>query len=138
MTALTQERDTLRRDGAQGATALAAGAKVHGGGIVCIDMATGYATKGATSTTLRALGVAEQTVDNTSGGAGALQVRWRRDGWYRFANSASGDLISTADIGADCYLVDDQTVAKTSGSSTRSVAGKVRDVDASGVWISFN
>ena len=37
-----------------------------------------------------------------------------------FANSASGDLITAAEVGSDCYIVDDQTVAKTNGSSTRS------------------
>lgn len=138
MTALTKERDTTRRAGEFGALGLAAGAKVFGGGIVCVDTATGYATKGATSTTLRPLGMAEETADNTSGSAGAVHVKWRRDGWFRFANSASGDLITSADINADCYLVDDQTVAKTSGSATRSIAGKVRQVDTTGVWISFN
>ncbi len=58
-----------------------------------------------------------------------------RRGCFRFANSAAADLIALADIGADCYVVDDQTVAKTSASNTRSIAGKVRDVDAAGVWV---
>jgi hypothetical protein len=34
-------------------------------------------------------------------------------------------------------VVDDQTVAKTNGSSSRSVAGIIRDVDADGVWVEF-
>ena len=54
-----------------------------------------------------------------------------------FANSAAADAITLADIGADCYIVDDQTVAKTSATNTRSVAGKVFDVDAEGVWVDF-
>jgi hypothetical protein len=33
--------------------------------------------------------------------------------------------------------VDDQTVAKTDGSTTRSVAGIVRGVDTDGVWVEF-
>jgi hypothetical protein len=37
--------------------------------------------------------------------------------------------------GNDCYLVDDQTVAKTSATNTRSVAGKIVDVDSQGVWV---
>ena len=60
-----------------------------------------------------------------------------RKGTFRFGNSASGDLIAIADIGNDCYIVDDQTVAKTNGTNTRSVAGKVHDVDAEGVWVTF-
>jgi hypothetical protein len=47
-----------------------------------------------------------------------------------FQNSTAGDLIAQADVGTDCYIVDDQTVAKTSGTNTRSVAGKVQEVDA--------
>lgn len=42
---------------------------------------------------------------------------------------------TAADIGSDCYIVDDQTVAKTNGTNTRSVAGKIMDVDAQGVWV---
>lgn len=136
MTALTQERDTTRRNGDQAAAQVAAATKIFGGSLVCRN-AAGYATKGAVSTTLKALGVADQTVDNTAGANGDLSVPYRRDGWFRFANSAAGDLITIADVGNDCYIVDDQTVAKTDGTTTRSIAGKVRDVDARGVWISF-
>jgi len=135
--ALTQDRDTQRRDDHKGSAPAAAATKFFGGSIVCLN-AGGYATKGAVSTTLKSLGVAEQTVDNSAGANGDVQVPYRRDGWFRFANSAAGDAIALADIGADCYIVDDQTVAKTNGTNTRSVAGKVRDVDALGVWISFS
>ena len=54
------------------------------------------------------------------------------------ANSAAADQITAADIGNDCYGVDDQTVAKTNGANTRSVAGKIYDVDAQGVWVKFS
>lgn len=137
MTALTKERDTTRRDGDRFALPAAAGVLVFAGGIVCVDPATGNGTKGATSTTLRAVGVAETTVDNTGGTAGAKTIPARRDGWFRFTNSAAADALTSADIGADCYLVDDQTVAKTSATNTRVIAGRVRDIDAAGVWISF-
>jgi hypothetical protein len=99
--------------------------------------AAGYAQGGATATTLKAAGVANETADNTAGASGDIKVTVRRDGWFRFANSASGDLITIADIGNSCYIVDNQTVAKTDGGTTRSVAGKIRDVDAQGVWIEF-
>jgi len=44
-------------------------------------------------------------------------------------------MIAAAEIGTYCYIVDDQTVAKTDGTATRSSAGKVFDVDAQGVWV---
>ena len=58
-----------------------------------------------------------------------------RRGVFQFQNSSAGDLIALANLGADCYIVDDQTVALTNGTNTRSVAGKIRDVDAGGVWV---
>ena len=137
MTALAAERDTRRRNGDQMSYPVAAATKIFAGAIVCISTASGYATKGATATTLRAVGIADETADNSGGAAGDVQVKTRADGWFRFANSASTDQLALADVGANCYVVDDQTVAKTDGSSTRSLAGKVRDVDTDGVWIEF-
>lgn len=135
MPALTTARDTQRRPGVRISVPLAAAARVFEGGIVCIN-AAGWGTKGATSTTLKAVGVAESTVDNSSGANGDLAVEVLR-GWHKFANSTSTDAITLADYGAQCFLVDDQTVAKTNGANTRSVAGIVRGVDTDGVWVEF-
>lgn len=136
MAAATQARDTLKRLGNQLTLAMAASTRIFGGTIVCLN-SSGLAVPGSTSTTLKAVGQAEATADNSAGAASALSVNVERDGWYRFANSAAGDQIALADVGADCFIVDDQTVAKTNGGNTRSVAGVIRDVDAQGVWISF-
>ena len=136
MPAATQARDTHKRLGNQLTLAMAAATRIWGGTIVCVN-ASGLAVPGITSTTLKAVGQAEATADNLTGIASALSVNVERDGWYRFGNSSAGDQIVQADVGADCFIVDDQTVAKTNGTSTRSVAGVVRDVDTQGVWISF-
>jgi hypothetical protein len=135
MTALTQDRNTLRRDGQQLEPPVAGATKIYAGSIVAIN-AAGYAVPGATATTLKAAGVAEHRADNSAGAAGDIRVRLRK-GTHVFANSAAADAIALTDIGADCYIVDDQTVAKTNGTNTRSVAGKVFDVDANGVWVNF-
>jgi hypothetical protein len=81
------------------------------------------------------VGRAEVAGSSTTAGVTAQPFR---EGTFQFANSAAGDLIATADIGTVCYIVDDQTVAKTNGTSTRSPAGVVVDVDAQGVWVSFD
>lgn len=133
MAALTDVRVTLRRDGTIFSRGVAATKKIFEGSLVCLN-ATGFATPGATATTLKADGVAETTVDNTGGADGAVSVEVRK-GMFRFANSAAGDAITRAEIGTNCYVVDDQTVAKTNGTNTRSVAGTVVDVDAQGVWV---
>ncbi|WP_275629813.1 hypothetical protein [Pseudomonas sp. 273] len=131
--ALTTDRNTPRRDGVQFNDPVAAGVKIYAGSLACLD-ASGNAVPGSTSTTLKARGVAQEQVDNTGGAAGAQRIETRR-GIFQFANSASTDQITRADIGAQCYIVDDQTVAKTSATNTRSVAGVVRDVDDGGVWV---
>ncbi len=136
MTAIAMERDTQRREGKQAAYPVLAATKVLAGTLVVLT-AAGYAQGGAVATTLKAVGMAEETADNTGGASGDIKVKVRRDGWFRFANSAAGDLITIADIGNNCYILDNQTVAKIDGSTTRSVAGKVRDVDATGIWIEF-
>lgn len=135
MAALTEGRTTAKRDGNSYGRLVAATKKIYEGSIVCLS-ATGYATPGATATTLVADGVATQTVDNSAGANGAATVVVEK-GVFRFANSAAGDAITKAEIGDDCYIVDDQTVAKTDGTSTRSVAGKIMDVDNLGVWVKF-
>ncbi|NSX04810.1 hypothetical protein [Cupriavidus gilardii] len=136
MTALTADRNTTFRAGTDFEFPVTANTKIFAGAIVAIDSATGLATKGATAATLRAVGIAQEQVDNTGQPDGANRVKVRRGVWH-VANSGGADQLTLADVGADCYLVDDQTVAKTNGTDTRAVAGKVRDVDATGVWVEF-
>lgn len=134
MTALAAERATQRREGKFRNDPAAAAKKFYQGALVCLD-ASGNATPGATATTLTARGVARYTVDNSSGAAGAVRVE-SEAGVFGFANSSSTDAITRAEIGDDCYIVDDQTVAKTDGTSTRSKAGRIVDVDSDGtVWV---
>jgi len=133
MTAQTQDRNTPARDNVDFEFPMAASTKIYAGSIACLN-SSGLLTKGAATTGLKTVGVAQALCDNSAGAASALKGKVRR-GCYRFGNSASTDLIALADVGADCYIVDDQTVAKTNGSSTRSVAGKIRDVDTDGVWV---
>jgi hypothetical protein len=133
MAALTADRNTPARDGKTFSFPVKAASKIFAGSIVVID-ATGFAVKGSVATTHKTVGRATEQVDNSAGANGAVNVEVER-GVFRFANSAAADLIALADVGADCYIVDDQTVAKTNGAATRSVAGKIRDVDANGVWV---
>jgi hypothetical protein len=106
------------------------------GGIAVID--AGYVCPGRTALGLIAAGVFDSTppagIDNTGGAAGALTAPVRR-GIFKFANSAAGDAIAQADVGAPCFIVDDQTVAKTDGINTRSFAGVIMQVDSDGVWV---
>lgn len=133
MPALTSGRTTPRRTGDLLTLPVAAAKVCWAGGLACRD-GDGNATPGAVATTLRGVGRFRETVDNRTGAAKAVTVEIEK-GIFRFDNSTVADLITTADIGADCYVVDDQTVAKTNGGGQRSVAGKIFDVDAQGVWV---
>lgn len=134
MTVLAAARSTPVKAGELYSLGVAASQKIYQGAIVCRD-AAGFAVKGATATTLKALGRAEALADNTSGSNDAITVPYR-SGCFKYANSAAGDLIGRADIGNDCFIADDQTVAKTNGGATRSVAGKIDSIDADGgVWV---
>ena len=131
--ALTKDRNTVRRDGVQYSDPVAAATRIFAGSLLCLN-AAGNAVPGSLSATLKARGVAQEHVDNRDGAAGDLRIESRR-GVFPFANSTSTDEITRADIGASAYIVDDQTVAKTSATSTRSIAGVIRDVDSNGVWV---
>lgn len=133
MAALTQDRNTQRAEGDAYDYPVLAATTIYGGAIVALD-ADGWAKPAATATGLIVVGRAEARADNASGANGDITVK-ARPGVFRFANSSAGDAIAQAQIGDDCYVVDDQTVAKTDGTGTRSKAGKIVQVDAQGVWV---
>lgn len=132
MTALTAERSTNERVGDTRRELMAASVKVLKGSLVMRNSA-GYLTKGATVTGAFGVGRAEETIDNSAGIAGAASVAYKR-GVFAFVNYGS-DLVTVAEMGKPCYIVDDQTVAKTNGGATRSVAGIVDGIEGSMVWV---
>jgi len=134
MTALTQDRNTPQAMGDIDVGLLGANQTIHAGSILMRN-ASGHLIAGATATGAFGVGRAEAAGTSTTAGVTVHPVL---PGIFRFANSAAGDLIATADIGAACYIVDDQTVAKTSATATRSPAGIVDNVDAIGVWVRFD
>lgn len=134
MTALAADRNTPEAIGADRQGLLGATQAIFAGALLMRN-ASGQLLKGATATGSYGVGRAEERVTSTT--AGVTTCRYK-PGVYRFANSSAGDLIADADIGTVCYIVDDQTVAKTSGTNTRSPAGIVDSVDAQGVWVRFD
>ncbi len=131
--ALTADRNTTMKDGELIPVPVAANVKIYAGALVAAN-ATGYATPGATTTTLTYLGRAEEMIDNTGGADGAKSVLVRRKRAFKFKNSGT-DAVTQAELGKVCYIVDDETVAKTNGTSTRSAAGTVVGVESDGVWV---
>ena len=113
-----------------------AAAKVYLGAMVGITPA-GYLTNATADASLRIVGVYQDgtdSVDNTSGASGDLTLVPTRGAFY-MANSSSTDAIVDADIGRACYVVDNNTVARTSNYGARPVAGRVIGVDSAGVLV---
>lgn len=133
MPALTTDRATAERLGDEFSFDVAALVVCRAGGIAVLD-ATGNVKPAVVATGLICVGRFEEMVDNSAGAAAAVKARVK-GGVFRFGNSAAADAITKAEIGDTCYLVDDQTVAKTDGAGARSAAGKIVDVDSVGVWV---
>lgn len=131
--ALTKDRNTNMKDGELIGVPAAANAVIFAGGLTVAN-STGYAAPGSVATTLTYLGRAEEAVDNTGGANGAKTVMVRRGKMFKFANSGA-DPVTQASLGKVCYIVDDETVAATTGGATRSAAGIVLGLDADGVWV---
>ena len=94
------------------------------------------AAKAADAATYRAVGVFMHDV--TGGAANGDIAADIQEGVFLMDNSAGGDALTQADLGKPCYVVDDQTVAKTNPNDTRAAAGVVQEVDADGVWVDIS
>lgn len=115
---------------------IAANTVIPCGSLVCKD-ATGNCVNGTATAALVTVGVATATVDNTGGAAAAKQVPVE-GGVFGFQNSTSTDAITKADLFNDCYVVDNQTVAKTSNTNARPVAGKIVHLEDGLVYVHVN
>ncbi len=127
MTATATDRRTDEREARVYVDPMASAVKINAGALVVLD-ASGNAKPGVTGTGLIARGRAEETKDNTSGAAGALTVKVKAG---CFAYGTDGTL-TRAHLGKTVYIVDDQTLSATDGSSTRSAAGVLKDLEGSG------
>lgn len=132
MTAQTKDVSRTEREGKINVDPVEEAVTIHAGALVCLN-AAGFAVPGSTATGLKARGVARRAADNAAGADGAITAESAR-GVFKFLNDG-GDAIDRTDIGGTAYIVDDQTVAATDGTGTRSAAGIIEDVDATGVWV---
>jgi hypothetical protein len=131
---LTADRNTQTwlgdiREGAVGAST-----RIFAGALIMRN-AAGFLIRGAVATGATGVGIAEAPADNSAGANGAINVRYRTGIVARFRNATAGDLIVQADVGLVAWILDDDQVAKTNGTNTRSRAGIIEAVDAQGVWV---
>lgn len=137
MTALAGERDTLAKEiDYLDWLPAAAGIIAYAGGIIACN-AAGYGVPASEAPDIVAGGRIEKTIDNRNGAAGDQKIPLRR-GIFLYSNSPGGDTITIADRYKQCFLVDDQTVARTDGGGARSRAGLIINVEPAGVWVNLN
>ncbi|MBI5189096.1 MAG: hypothetical protein HZA22_00280 [Nitrospirae bacterium] len=131
MSALTKDRNTVRKEGDYAVYPVKAAKKIFAGSIVCIG-ADGYALPGSDTAGLKFVGIARGYVDNTSGASGALKVEvWRRGA---FELAASGMAITNA--GDKVYVVDDQTVGLAATTANDVACGKITEFNtATSVYV---
>nr|HAT2259592.1 hypothetical protein [Citrobacter freundii] len=127
------DRHTPHKDGELFAVPVAASTELFGGHIIAAN-AAGFAVAGSATAANTTLGICDGWVDNSAGTAGDADVLVRRGKAWFLANS-SADPVTQAEVGKECYVADSQTVAKTSDTDARPVAGKVLGIEAGGVWV---
>lgn len=152
MTALTAPRSTPSLATGKDAWTthpVAANVKIYPGAQVALN-ATGYLVPATSVTTLKVIGVASPKgnqytrtgpaqvvlgyIDTTDLADGAVECTVQHP-IALMVNS--GTSITKADIGNDCFAVDDQTVAKTNGGTSQVTRGDVTfsGTDAVGVTV---
>lgn len=126
MTALTKDRPTAQRAGDLVADPLAAAVTIYAGAMYVLD-GSGNATPATAAATTPVRAVARKRAVQAQGDELTDGAR----GVFCFANSTGGTEITRADIGANAFVVDDQTVA----NAGTCIAGEILDVDEGGVWV---
>ena len=112
---------------------MAATTKLYAGILVAVN-ASGYVVPAADTAGLVVMGRSEKQVDNSAGANGDLLAQIRR-GVFLFDNSTTAAL-DKDDIGKQCFVEDDHTVAETSTNGVK--AGRFvgfKDGDETQCWV---
>lgn len=126
MTALNHERMSSREAWTYKQFILTSGTKAWKNGIAGIDLGSGKVVPASTRADLIVIGKFAETVD-ASAADKPVNVNLAREVWVEwYANDASS--IAQTDLGALCYLKDDQSVTITATGA--SVAGRIWAVDS--------
>lgn len=137
MPAATHDRNTRRR-GSDVRTLTVAADTVIPAGVIAAVNAAGHLVNAGTPGAVRVVGYTQSRADNAGGVAGALMHPAWRGVAGPFATGAGADQVGAADVGALCYVIDNQTVARVDGGTGRLDAGRVWAVEDGGVYVLFD
>lgn len=129
---------TEMRDGELMPVLLKAGATVLEGTLAVVN-ADGYAVDNASvgGVGLICLGIWDNSASNVGGLDGDVLALVRRKKQFLLANFAT-DPVTQASLGDVVYVEDNQTVRKTDGTGSRSIAGRFMGFDTQfteSVWV---
>ena len=141
MTALTTDRHTIERNSNVYSYPIATNTLCYAGGLATLT-AAGYVRPGKVdgdSPISVAVGRFCRRYNNLTGADPMLDMTVAtiaevESGIFRWDNYAT-DPVTVATLRHACYVFDDHTVAATSATNTRGVAGVVMAVEADGVWV---
>lgn len=132
MTALTAQKDRISILGGieqETSVPVAASTKIYQGALVML-LSTGYGTNAAASASNKGcVGVAMETVDNSSGSAGDKSIKVKSG---RFLISGTG--FSAASVASHIYASDNDTVSTTQGTNEPLVGTVERYVSSTSVY----
>lgn len=132
MTALTEDRNTPRREGVIYNDPVKGGVTLFGGSMYSLD-ANGLAVPASDTAGLSNVrGIVQERVDNSAGGDGDKTVDGR-EGVFQLTSSS----LVNADIGKAMYVSDDQTVTKASTTHQVMAGVLVAKDSATKAWIAI-
>ena len=126
------DRNTAYRNVELIGFAVKASTSLDAGKMVAID-STGYAVAAADAASLMVVGMADESVDNSTGANGAKTVMVRRGKAFLFANDATHP-VAQAHMGEVVYVKDAATV-DSNGGTYKVVAGRCTGIETAGVWV---
>jgi len=127
------ERKTPWKDGELVSYKMAA-TKIEMGNVVAL--ASGYATHAGDTAGHIVVGVADETVDNSTGSAGDKSVLVRKRKAFKLKNHGT-NVLTQALVGGSAYVADSQTV-QTNAATNDIVVGKLLAVESDGVWVAID
>ena len=130
-TALTAARDTASRAGVQFNFSAKSGSVYYAGGMLAID-SSGEPIPATDASGNVVIGRIEESLDASGANYKSTQKVDAQRGVFRWVNGAT---ITAAEIGDLGYVLDDQTITRYTGTTYGVVAGRIVDVDDSGVWV---
>lgn len=127
MTALSNKRMLKRVSVKELSLTLKSGEVAYQGGRACLNTSDGKCYPAQAGTTFVAVGFFKENADASSGDVACLvTLDTELDAcWMR---NDAGSPAGSANVGSECYLLDDQTVTMSSGGNSK--AGRVLKVDA--------